>query len=102
MNKRQAKKKSYNQEKIWQVMQGYYRGNVSYINTLKRLKNLESTLVQVWQERSKEEEDYRTGEEVYGYEGDNQGQFNYISDRWNCAFRLAWIIGLLKLKEKGE
>lgn len=102
MNKRQRKKKNYNEEKIWRVMQGYYKGKVNYINTLKRLKNLESTLVQIRQERIKEEEDYRTGEEVYGYEGDNRSQFHYISDRWNCAFRLAWIIGLLQLKEKGE
>ena len=82
-------------------MRDCYTNKVNYTSTLKRLKNLELTLVQIWKQRAKEEEDYRTGEEVYGYE-DNQKQFNYISDRWNCAYRLAWIIGLLELKEKGE
>ena len=102
MNKRQRKKSNYNEEKIWRVMRSYYRGKVNYTSTLTRLKNLELTLVEIWQDRAKEEEDFRTGEEVYGYEGDNQNQFEYISDRWNCAFRLAWIIGLLELKEKGD
>ena len=99
MNKRRRKKENYNEEKIWRVMRDYYTGKVNYTSTLKRLKNLELTLVQIWKQRAKEEEDYRTGEEVYGYE-DNQKQFNYISDRWNCAYRLAWIIGLLELRRK--
>lgn len=43
---------------------------------------------------SKDENDYRTGEETYGYESDESIMytFEYISDRWLCAFRIRWIL----------
>lgn len=37
------------------------------------------------------ENDYRTGAETYGYEN-VESQLSYISDRWNCAFRLRWLL----------
>ena len=43
------------------------------------------------------EKDYRSGFESYGY-GDVEsivGNFVYISDRWTCAFRTNWLIGLI-------
>ena len=102
MNKRQRKKKNYNEEKMWRIMRDYYKGRVCYNSTLKRLANIEKTLATLWQKRVDEEGDYRTGEESYGYSENNEDQFSYVSDRWNCAFRLSWILGLLQLKEKGE
>ena len=43
---------------------------------------------------SHEEEDYRSGQETYGYEDQESIQNNlvYISDRWRCAFRLRWLL----------
>lgn len=44
------------------------------------------------------EPDTRSGEETYGYEDDEHilGQLVYISDRWNCSFRIRWMIDLVK------
>lgn len=48
----------------------------------------------VWKKWAKEENDYRTGEETYGYTDNENIRRNmmYISDRWRCAFRLKWLI----------
>lgn len=45
----------------------------------------------VWKKLAKEENDYRTGNETYGYR-DITYTMLYISDRWRCAFRLKWLI----------
>ena len=53
------------------------------------------------------EKDYRSGFESYGY-GDVDsivGNFVYISDRWTCAFRTNWLIGLINphdIRHKGK
>ena len=47
-----------------------------------------------WKIWAKDEQDFRSGSETYGY-GDSESVENnmrYISDRWRCAFRLKWII----------
>lgn len=48
------------------------------------------------------EPDYRSGFETYGYNTDEdsdeetiKGQLSYISDRWNCSFRVRWLINLV-------
>jgi hypothetical protein len=43
------------------------------------------------------EDDWRSGEETYGYENQESimGNLFHISDRWGCAFRLRWMIDLL-------
>jgi hypothetical protein len=40
--------------------------------------------------------DYRTGDETYGYDNEESISNNlmYISDRWNCSFRLRWLLDL--------
>ena len=76
----------------------------------KRLKNL--TLKQIQTELSKikpaleqlydkalyVDNDYRTGEETYGYNSieDIKERLDYISDRWHCSFRLRWLLDLLE------
>lgn len=35
--------------------------------------------------------DNRSGKETYGYKN-IQNDMDYISDRWNCSFRLKWLI----------
>lgn len=41
--------------------------------------------------------DERTGEETYGYKDEQNILCNlmYISDRYNCQFRLRWALGIL-------
>lgn len=46
----------------------------------------------VWLKWAKQEDDYQTGNESYGYKEDNSNCMMYISDRWRCAFRLKWLI----------
>ena len=47
-----------------------------------------------WLALAKEEEDFRDPVDVYGYSDAESIENNllYISDRWNCAIRLKWII----------
>jgi hypothetical protein len=41
--------------------------------------------------------DLRCGYETYGYKDDESIMYNlqYISDRWNCTFRLRWTLDLI-------
>jgi len=45
----------------------------------------------VWKKLAKQENDYRSGWETYGYDTINTDML-YISDRWKAAFRLRWLI----------
>ncbi|RLF43496.1 MAG: hypothetical protein DRN17_06260 [Thermoplasmata archaeon] len=38
-----------------------------------------------------DEGDYRSGYETYGYGDNNLTHLLYISDRFNCQFRLRWL-----------
>jgi hypothetical protein len=58
---------------------------------VKGLKKILPKLKVEYQKRSEEEKNFRSGEETYGY--DNvRIRMEHISDRWNCAFRIKWII----------
>lgn len=48
----------------------------------------------VWSKLSKEENDFRIGNDTYSYcDRDSiETTMSYISDRWRCAFRLKWLI----------
>ncbi len=45
--------------------------------------------------------DVRNGYATYGYDSDEiiLDNLQYISDRWNCQFRLRWVLDLLELKK---
>ncbi len=59
----------------------------------KPLTELLPDMKKEWQRRSKKEQDFRTGEETYGYCPNSiRNNMVYISDRWCCAFRLRWLI----------
>ena len=45
------------------------------------------------------ENDFRTGLETYGFEN-IYADFCHINDRWNCQFRLRWILDVLDLNYK--
>jgi len=51
-------------------------------------------LRKMWKEYSEKENDFRGGEETYGYDNaeDIRNNMEYISDRWMAAFRIKWII----------
>lgn len=46
------------------------------------------------------EKDFRTGYETYGYGDDENIMDNicYINSKWNCAFRIRWILDLIDIK----
>jgi hypothetical protein len=48
----------------------------------------------VWKKWSERDDDYRTGDQTYGYADEYRIEYDmwYISDRWNCAFRLKWLM----------
>jgi len=60
------------------------------------LRRLMPEAERVWSKWATSEGDYRSGEESYGYGKFNPTQFEYVSDRWQCAFRLKWIIDGVK------
>lgn len=51
---------------------------------------------------SKQDNDYRSGRETYGYGSEEliQNTVHYISDRYETAFRIRWILDLLELEER--
>ncbi len=68
-----------------------------------RLKTIEPELQSMYKKYLKNEEDYRSGSETYGYEFIEKIKSNlvYVSDRWQCAFRTKWLLDLIKLDIKG-
>jgi len=52
-----------------------------------------------WKKFAKDENDWRTGEETYGF-GNVSEQLHYISDRYKCAFRLRWLYDMINKFEE--
>jgi len=75
--------------KVTKAIHSYQHGDKSWL--VKLLPELKTH----WAKYAKEEGDFRTGEESYGYT-DIKATMNYISDRWTCAFRMKWIIDLVE------
>ena len=73
-------------EKITEGIIAYYKH--------KKVMPLQETLpslIALYEESLKDDNDKRCGHETYGY----NNVFNdmlYISDRWNASFRLRWLI----------
>ena len=67
---------------------------------IKELKEIKPELTKLYRIAMKEYPDGRLGEETYGYESDELIIDNliYLSDRWNSAHRLKWILDLIELK----
>ena len=75
--------------KILHIMSDFSGYNKKYLEYLYKL-NITS------------EKDFRTGDESYGYRNQEyiEERMSYISDRWNCAFRIKWILDLLDRTEE--
>jgi hypothetical protein len=63
------------------------------------LRTIEKELVIANCEQASEENDYRPGVETYGYFDLEQIKLTleYISDRWNCQFRVRWLLDLINI-----
>lgn len=63
-------------------------------NSMEKFLPLLRELKRVWNKLSKNENDYRSGEETYGYSSPDQieNTMCYISDRWKVSFRMKWLI----------
>ena len=70
----------------------------------KRLKKIEPAIKTMYKKAMLDYPDDRSGEETYGYSGVENIKTNliYVSDRWNCAFRLRWLLDLITLKDFKE
>lgn len=91
---------NYARLRIYKVFDEFYDGNSSnkrikiLINELKKNKKY---LEICYKEALKFDKDYRTGEETYGYRLRSiRDNLSYISDRWNCSFRIRWILDLIE------
>ena len=58
------------------------------------LKKSLPAMRKLYKKAVKDEGDFRSGRETYGYIDQETIELNmeYISDRWRCAFRLRWLI----------
>ena len=62
------------------------------------LIGIKPALIQLYNKSLPVDDDYRTGEETYGYKSteDVKERLDYISDRWYCSFRLRWLLDLIE------
>ena len=103
---RDTKLVKYNKEsdsiyKVVNVLKVYHTAgaNKNYKNTIKNLKEIKKDLIYLY--RLKDEKDFRSGKETYRYETQESIESNlrYISDRWNCMFRIRWLLDLIEFED---
>lgn len=85
-------------QRISDVMPKFYKvRDMSLDDALQIIRSIEADLIAVLPELQADSNDYRLGNATYGYSGSEKalGDLNYISDRWRCAFRVAWMLGLI-------
>ena len=85
---------------------------MSFDQIINELKSIEKELKRAYVLRVKDEyrfakeyssePDLRTGFETYGYRNleSIKGNLEYISDRWDCTFRIRWILDLIDHKDE--
>jgi hypothetical protein len=67
------------------------------------IKAVEIDLLSIYPDLAAHENDYRLGNDTYGYEEDKiLVNLQYISDRWQSAFRVAWMLGLVNEDYRGH
>ena len=82
---------------IGKIFEYWYFGGVEFNleGFIKDITKVEKDLYILWKHKSKIEDDYRVGDETYGY-SDPDYDLSYINDRWDCAFRINWMLGLIE------
>lgn len=69
---------------------------ISFPDAIKIIQSIEVDLLALLPELQAMENDYRLGNDTYGYKEDEiLVSLEYISDRWQSAFRIAWLLGLV-------
>jgi len=65
------------------------------------LINHEQYLMVMYKYFLKEDKDFRTGYETYGYASEESiiNNLCYINSKWKCSFRIRWLIDLIKLSK---
>ena len=68
---------------------------------LSDVKTLREPLGYFYNHFKRSENDSRSGMETYGYSSNDSITNNvlYISDKWQCQFRVRWLIDLIEYKE---
>ncbi len=63
------------------------------------LKKIRPALEKLYKGTLAVDDDHRVGLETYGYKSIEEIKRNlrYISDRWNCSYRIRWILDLIEL-----
>ena len=88
---------------IRKIFESYYfvpKKDRTFTELLEDLNQNKKYLLYLYKLQCTSEKDFRTGEESYGYSNQEyiEERMSYISDRWNCAFRIRWILDLLEIK----
>ena len=87
--------------KIGKALQSFYGYAVTQEMPLEEaltiIRDIEPELRLIVDDCRSRDNDFRWGNETYGYGGDASilGTLHYISDRWNAGFRVTWMMGLL-------
>ena len=71
---------------------------MSLSDIIEKLKVIEPHLKKMYDIAIKNDQDFRSGKETYGYKSIERikDDLTYISDKWNCSFRIRWILDLIK------
>lgn len=80
------------------LMHFYDIKDMSLVQALDILEPLKKDLRLLTPDYQDRDDDYRLGDDTYGYDGDETGILHnlmYISDRWGCGYRMAWMAGLI-------
>lgn len=85
---------------IGDLMDDFIKGRYSSQTMLILLDKEMESLKKLRVTAKRKEQDNRSGAETYGFDNWEDDLMN-ISDKWNCQFRIQWMIDLIKLK-KGD
>lgn len=86
-------------KKLRKLTDEAFRHYLQYKDIKKFTPKLIKRLEKRWRKLAELENDYRTGEETYGYGNNIEDNLfhvdcymQHISDRWECAFRIRWLL----------
>lgn len=91
-------KNKLHRDRISAIMPKFYSATNLTLDTAKALlKEIRGDLEAILPAHQDQENDYRLGSQTYGYKDEDSILLNleYISDRWGCAFRIAWMLGIV-------
>jgi len=79
---------------LWgKFMEGKGLDRKSIGEIIREINNIKPELEFMYKKALRIDKDTRSGEETYGYKNIRE-TLMYISDRWNCSFRIRWLLDL--------